>query len=223
MLSTLLYSEVSQQFLRILASGNSPIYLDAVDALSREMGESLLGMSRPEAVEIVTVVIEKHAGLRSDIQEEELQQDDFGPPRAQANFVLNRLIAAGWLSEPQRSDYQRIIYLERAGEILLEALRKIASPDEAQFTDKLQIVCTTLINPDAFNENAWSALEACISNAKLGITELRGMQTSVERMIRRQLEVSTLRENLSILYDDFSQTIGHSCYRELVRVKLPVR
>jgi Family of unknown function (DUF5716) len=49
------------------------------------------------------------------------------------------------------------------------------------------------------------------------------MQTSVERMIRKQLEVSTLRENLSILYDDFSQTIGHSCYRELVRVKLPIR
>jgi hypothetical protein len=37
------------------------------------------------------------------------------------------------------------------------------------------------------------------------------MQTSVERMIRRQLEVSTLRENLSILYDDLSQSIGLSC------------
>jgi len=164
MLSAFLYSEVSQQFLRILASGNSAIYLDAVDALSHEMGESLLGLSRPEAVEIVTVVVEKHAGLRSE--EQELPQGDLGSPRVQANFVLNRLIAAGWLPEPQRSDYQRIIYLERAGEILLDALRKIAFPDAVELTDKLQIVCATIINEAAFDENAWSALEACILQRK---------------------------------------------------------
>jgi hypothetical protein len=36
----------------------------------------------------------------------------------------------------------------------------------------------TLVNPAAFDQNPWSDLEACISNAKLGIAELRGMQTS---------------------------------------------
>jgi hypothetical protein len=223
MLSTLLYSEVSQQFLRILGSGNSPIYIDAVDALSREMGEAALGISRQEAIELVALVVEKHAGLQADVQEQELASGDLVSPRAQAGFVLNRLIAAGWLSEPQRPDYQRIIYLERSAEILIEALRQIATPDAAQFTDKLQFVCMTLVNPAAFDQNPWSDLEACISNAKLGIAELRGMQTSVERMIRRQLEVRTLRENLSVLYDDFSDAIGHSCYRELVRVRLPFR
>jgi hypothetical protein len=59
MLSALLYSEVTQQFLRILVGGNGPIYLDAVDALSHGMGESALGISRQEAVELVAQVIEE--------------------------------------------------------------------------------------------------------------------------------------------------------------------
>jgi hypothetical protein len=57
----------------------------------------------------------------------------------------------------------------------------------------------------------------------MGLQELRGMQKSVERMTKRQLATQTLRENLAILYDEFSESIGHSCYRELVRLRLPVR
>jgi len=49
------------------------------------------------------------------------------------------------------------------------------------------------------------------------------MQKCVERMTKRQLATQTLRENLALLYDEFSESIGHSCYRELVRLRLPVR
>jgi hypothetical protein len=198
------------------------VYVDALDALAREMGEATLGLSRQEAVEVVLQVVEHHAELRLE-DEENPAVEDLASPRGQANFLLNRLLAAKWFSEPQRPDYQRIVYLERQGEILLDALRRIATPEAAQFTDKLQLVCVTLFNPEAFSENPWGDLEGCIANARLGLQELRGMQKSVERMTRRQLEAQTLRENLSVLYDEFSETIGHSCYRELVRVRLPIR
>jgi len=223
MLSTSLYSgEVSPEFFRVLSGANSRVYIDVLDALEREMGEGTLGLSRQEAVEIAQTVVEHHAGLRME-EEENPAHEDLESPRGQSNFLLNRLIASGWLSEPQRPDYQRIIYFERQGEIMLDALRRIATPETVQFTDKLQLVCATLVNPESFTENPLSDLEACIANAHLGLQELRGMQKSVERMTRRQLEAQTLRQNLSVLYDDFSETIGHSCYRELVRVRLPIR
>lgn len=218
MLSGPLFAEISPDFFRILTSVNARIYIDALDALAREMGEISLGISRQEATEIVREVLQFHASAKL---EEELEAET--TPGGVPAFLLNRLIERGWLSEPQRPDYQRILYLERAGEILLDALRRIASPDAAQFTDHLQIVCTTLMSPEGFKDNPWGDLEACVKNARFGLQELRGMQKSVERYTKRQLNVETLRENLSVLYDEFSEAIGHSCYRELVRARLPVR
>ena len=221
MLSAPLYSEVSPDFFRVLCGANARVYVDALDALWKEMGEASAGLSRQEAVEVVLEVIERHAGLRPDDEPGETSED-LGSPRGQANFILNRLTATGWLAEPARSDYQRIVHLESQAETMLEAFRRIAAP-EVQFTDKLLLVCTTLINPEAFQENAWSDLESCIANARAGLQELRGMQKSIERMTKRQLAAETLRENLSVLYDEFSEAIGHGCYRELVRVRLPIR
>jgi len=79
------------------------------------------------------------------------------------------------------------------------------------------------MNPDAFASDPWGQLSGCIENVKLGLQELRGMQKNVEQMTKRQLAAQTLRENLAILYDEFSEAIGHTCYRELVRVRLPIR
>jgi len=216
-LATGLYSEITPDFFRILSGVNARIYTDALDALAHEMGGA--GLSRQEAVEIVTQIVERHAGFR----EEEAPDEDMQSPRGQANFLLNRLLQTGWLSEPLRPDYQRILYLERQGEIQLDALRRIAAPDAASFTDKLWSVCAALANPEAFSDQPWSDLETCLDNARMGLQELRGMQKSVERMTKRQLAAQTLRENLAILYDEFSEAIGHSCYRELVRLRLPIR
>ena len=221
MLSAPLYSEVSPDFFRVLCGANARVYVDALDTLWREMGEASSGLSRQEALEIVLEVVERYAGLRPE-EEPVAGTEDFGSPRGQANIILNRLTATGWLAEPARADYQRIVHLESAAETVLEALRRIAMP-EVQFTDKLLLVCTTLTNPEAFHDNAWSDLESCIANARTGLQELRGMQKSIERMTRRQLAAETLRENLSVLYDEFSEAIGHGCYRELVRVRLPIR
>jgi len=225
-LSKLLYEEVGPEFFRVLCGANARLYIDSLNALHLEIGESTQGLSRQGAVEVVLEVLERHhAGLHPD--------DDgaanpgtveaLTSPREQANFILNHLISRGWLSEPQRPDYQRLISVEQPAEVILNALHQIAEPAAAQFTDKLLMVCTTSTSPDSFEENAWSDLEGCIANAKAGLQELRAMQKSVERYTRRQLAATTLRENLSVLYDEFSESIGHSCYRELLRVRLPVR
>ena len=218
-LSIGLYSEIGAEFFRILSGPNARIYADSLDALDREIGGGTLGLSRLEAVEVVAQIVELHSGLR----EEDVPAEAMQSPRGQANFLLNRLVQTGWLSEPPRPDYLRILFFERQGEIVLDALRRIAAPEAAAFTDKLWSVCAALGNPDSFTDQPWSDLETCVDNARMGLQELRGMQKSVERMTNRQLAAQTLRENLTILYDEFSELIGHSCYRELVRLRLPVR
>jgi hypothetical protein len=217
-----LFTQVSLEFFRVLSNPNARIYVDAVEALAREMGDAALGISRQEAIETIVEVLEKSAGgLIPEVDGPSTQEAI--PSRSQALAVLNRLTAVGWLAEPQRSDFERRIYLDRQGEIMLGALRQIASPEQVAFTDKLQIACSTLMNQDAFADDPWGQLSGCIENVKLGLQELRGMQKNVEQMTKRQLVAQTLRENLAILYDEFSEAIGHTCYRELVRVRLPVR
>ena len=49
------------------------------------------------------------------------------------------------------------------------------------------------------------------------------MQKSVQRFTRRQLEEDTLRGNLSVVFDDYSEQVSHACYSELVRSRLPLR
>jgi hypothetical protein len=217
--STGLFSEIAPDFFRILSGTNARIYTDALDALARNIGEGATGISRQEAIEVVSVIVELHAGLK----EENATAEEMQSPGSQANFLLNRLVQTGWLSEPSQADYRRILFFEREGEIILEALRRIAVPDAASFTDKLWSVCVILTSLESFSDQPWSDLETCILNARLGLQELRGMQKCVERMTKRQLATQTLRENLALLYDEFSESIGHSCYRELVRLRLPVR
>ena len=219
-LSTKLFTQVSLDFFRVLSNPNARIFVDAMESIAREMGDAALGISRQEAVETILEVLEQST---DGLVPEDGAPADVVSPRSQALVILNRLIAVGWLAEPQRNDFERRIYLERQGEIMLGALRQIASPEQVAFTDKLQIACFTLMNPDAFADDPWGQLSGCIENVKLGLQELRGMQKNVEQMTKRQLAAQTLRENLAILYDEFSEAIGHSCYRELVRVRLPIR
>jgi hypothetical protein len=221
-LSPKLFAQVSLEFFRVLSNPNARIYVDAMETLAEEMGASALGISRQEAVETVLEILEESA-VSLFPEDETTSAPELVPLRTQAIAILNRLIAASWLSEPQRNDFERRIYLERQGEIMLGALRQIASPEQATFTDKLQIACFSLMNAESFADDPWGQLSACIENVKQGLQELRGMQKNVEQMTKRQLAAQTLRENLAILYDEFSEAIGHACYRELVRVRLPVR
>jgi hypothetical protein len=49
------------------------------------------------------------------------------------------------------------------------------------------------------------------------------MQKSIERHTKQQLAATTLKENLELLYDQFAESIGRTCYAQLVHARLPTR
>jgi hypothetical protein len=130
--------------------------------------------------------------------------------------------------EEERADWQRLIFFDSNGSVLMQALRRIAFPEAAVFSDKLVNVCTTLsrggdLNMNALQENPWAQVEACVANLESGLAELRGMQKSIERHTRQQLAATSLKDNLALLFDKFAERIGRACYAQLVHARLPSR
>jgi hypothetical protein len=80
-----------------------------------------------------------------------------------------------------------------------------------------------LQDEDAFVDHPLSDLEACLDNLRYGLQELRSLQQGVARLTQRQLKSDSLKENLRVLYDDFSENIGQRCYKQLIALDLPLR
>lgn len=221
MLSRALFREVPSEFFGILASRNAPLYVDALDALARAFhGASL--MPRDEAVEIVAEVLRAHPEFRGE-EEFPNAAAEISTLQGAAGLILRRLVETRWLHEPQRSDFQRLLSLDPNGEVVLAALRQVAQGEPTEFTDQLGVACGMLLNPEAIQEDPFADIEGCMSSVEAGLRELRQMQKGIERHTRHLLSAQTLRENLSVLYDEFCEQIGHACYRELVRSRLPSR
>ena len=220
MLAEQLFREIPSNFFGVLTSPNAAVYLDVLDGLERTLSASG-SLSYDEAQDAVIELLR----VRPEFSpaEEFPGAAELATLSGQASLILRRLIETGWLHMPQRSDWLRLITLNPNGEILLAALRQIARGEPAQFTDKIQVACGALLNPDAFTEQPYSDLEGCLDNLRRGLRELRQMETSIARHTRHLLAAQTLRENLAVLYDEFSENIGHACYRELVRSQLPTR
>lgn len=210
-------------FFRVFSGKNAPAYLDVLDALDHESSERPDGLAREEAIELIGEALARHPDFLPD--EEEAVDLAFAalPTREKARAVLDHLMRCRWLEEPPRRDWQRRIYFDAHGATLMAALRKIANPDAAVFTDKLIAVCAMLGNEAELIERPWQTVENCLSNAKQGLNELRTMQKSVQRLTRRQLEEDTIRGNLAVVFDDYAEQIAHACYAELIRARLPVR
>src|SRR5260370_2305027 len=49
------------------------------------------------------------------------------------------------------------------------------------------------------------------------------MGKSIERFIRRQLEARTLGESYAVIFDQYAEQVGHTCYAGFVRAQLPAR
>lgn len=221
MLSPALFREVPSEFFGILASRNAPLYVDALDALGRAFrGASLL--VREEAIEIVAEVLRAHPEFRGE-EEFPNAAAETSTRQGAAGLILRRLVETRWLHEPQRADFQRLFSLDPNGEVMLVAIRQIAQGEPTEFTDQLGVACGMLMNPEAIQEDPFADIEGCMSNVEAGLRELRQMQKGIERHTRHLLSAQTLRENLSVLYDEFCEQIGHACYRELVRSRLPSR
>lgn len=222
-LSTALFRETrGGGFFRVLSGRNAPFYVDVLDSLEREAAERPDGMAREEVLAIIVETLEQHPGLELD---DETGADELTErsQRDKARILLDYLLKNRWLEEPPRRDWRRTLLFDAHGATLIAALRKIAWPDAAVFTDKLMAVCALLANEVEILERPWQTVENCLSNVREGLNELRSMQKSVQRFTRRQLEEDTLKGNLSVVFDDYSEQVSHACYSELVRARLPLR
>ncbi len=227
LLSSSLYNEIRDPaFFRVLAGKNAPTYIDVLDALDRECGEQPEGLLREQAVEIVLEMLGKHPEFQAD-DEETLREGELTPqtvpPREAARRLLDHLLRCRWLEEPPRKDWKRRLYFDAHGSTLMAALRQIAHPEAAVFTDKLTAVCAMLANEAELLERPLQTVDVCLSNSKQGLGELRTMQKSVQRLTRKQLEEETIRGNLAVVFDDYAEQIAHGAYAELIRSRLPVR
>ncbi|MBL9042722.1 MAG: hypothetical protein JNM83_14030 [Myxococcales bacterium] len=217
-LAAALFSEIQPEFFRVLAGKSAPIYLEALEALEQAM-RSATALSRSDALDVVIDVLRANSEL-SIADDFPTAESDAATIQGQAGLILRRLVEVGWLHEPGRPDWQRIVHFSANGEILLAALRQIAKGEPSQFTDKLQLACAQLLNPEGFVENPYADLEACLDNVRQGLRELRQMANGVARHSRNLLRAETLKANLAVLYDEFSESFGHACYRELVHAQL---
>lgn len=216
MLSYELFREVRPPFLRLLGGPGASVYLDAADALESEITLRTGPLGRDEALAFVERVLEKHV-------EVEVEETVGLPIREKARVVIDRLLAAEWLIPEDRPDYQRFITVEPNAVLLLEALRKIARPGAVVFSDALIATCNALKNTAALVTEPWQTVQKCISDTRQGERELRAVSKSVISHTRRQLSAQTLRENLSVIFDEYASNVGHGAYAELVRSRLPTR
>jgi hypothetical protein len=212
-----LFQEVSPDFFRVLSSPQSAVYVDVLDALEQEASQRNHGISRDEALAIVEQVI---VGYGHHLA---IELEGETSPGGKARSIIEVLFSSGWLHEEQRSDWQRLVYFDSNGALLLQVLRKIAMPDSVVFSDKILNVCSTLANREALYSEPWPEIESCIANLQTGLSELRSMQRSIQRHTKKQLATSTLKENLSVLFDEFAATIGRTCYSQLAYARLPSR
>jgi hypothetical protein len=226
-LSEFLQREVRDPaFFRVLTGGNAGAYIDILDALDRESAERPDGLDRAEAVEIVVTVLAGHPEWQPD-QPADARQPDLMPAelslRDRARRALDHLTRCRWLEEPPRKDWKRRLFFDAHGATLIAALRQIGRPEPAIFTDKLAAVCNLLADADELRKRPLQTVEVCLDNTRQGLSELRAMQKSVQRLTRRQLEEETLRGNLSVVFDDYAGQVARGAYAELVRARLPAR
>ncbi|PYI84654.1 MAG: hypothetical protein DME26_12890 [Verrucomicrobia bacterium] len=129
----------------------------------------------------------------------------------------------GWVLDEQLPNWERVIRFDAHGTTLLDTLRKIARPEAAVFTDKLQGVCAALANRAAFAEAPFAQFEGCLELAGGGLRELRSIEKSLKRLTARQREAGTLGEIYGVVFDQYAEQVGRTCYAELIRAQLPAK
>ncbi|MGJ8671630.1 Wadjet anti-phage system protein JetA family protein [Rubritalea sp.] len=220
-LSQQIFRDTPSRFFAVLTWRYGRLYIDALDKIEEiQRHRHGVGLTRVELIQTCEDIIEtglEHIQLPDDSAEDEEQTHITAPE------MIRVMLQSEWIEEPKRSDYQRVYYLDSRAELLLECLRRMAYPEQVTFTDKLHLVCSRIMDKDAFEKHPLADLEACTDNLRYGLQELRSMQQSMARLTQRQLRSDSLKQNLQVLYDDFSENIGQRAYKSLIDLDIPVR
>lgn len=225
-LSNHIFDDTPADFFGVLTLRYGRYYIDALDKIEeRQRLRHGVGITREELIDLCQRVID--AGSLSNVEAgaEVAGSEEGGEPEEKitAAAMLRYMLKCNWLEEPRRNDYLRVYYLDNRAEILLDCLRKMAYPENVTFTDKLHLVCSRIQDAEAFTTHPLSDLESCMDNLRYGLQELRSLQQGMARLTQRQLRSNSLKENLHVLYDDFSENIGQRCYKSLVDLDIPIR
>lgn len=220
-LSKHIFDDTPPDFFAVLTLRYGQYYIDALDKIEQiQRMRHGVGLTREELMHVCEAIIQ--GGVLTETKAE-AEEEGEAEENITAAAMLRYMLKCKWLEEPKRSDYQRVYYLDNRAEILLDCLRKMAYPENVTFTDKLHLVCSRLQDPKSFTDHPLSDLESCIDNLKYGLQELRSLQQGMARLTQRQLQSDSLKENLHVLYDDFSENIGQRCYKSLVDLDIPFR
>ena len=226
-LSSELFSEVRPGFFRVLAGHTASIYVDALHSIEREASERHEGISREDAITIVSRVLTEHPDFVPETLDQSEGTDElvYLPVREKARRLLDHLARpdVGWLIEDQLPNWNKVFRVEGHGVIMLDALRRMARPDAAVFTDKLQGVCSMLANERDFEEEPMERLRICMDLARQGLAELRGIEKSLKRFTERQGAASTLEEVYKVVFDQYGEQVARGCYAALIRAHQPAR
>lgn len=214
-LSIKLFDVVSPRFFSVLSRGTAPAYVDAMDALEESASESG-EMTREEAVNVIESVLEKHTELAWHEETGEESSDN----RSKAFHMLEILRKTGWVEEKHRSDYRRVIQLDPNAAMILETLRSISCPGETVFSDSFHGLCKAILSPQACADDPFAVMEDWLKRARTGVRELKQVEKAMVHMTRRQIKNQTLKDNLSLVFDEFSPRIQQKCYAELFNTKL---
>ncbi|QQL44460.1 Wadjet anti-phage system protein JetA family protein [Sulfuriroseicoccus oceanibius] len=212
-----IFDDTPSSFFAVLTWRYGRQYIDALDRMEEmQRHRHGVGLTREELLDVCEDVI---SASRETLD----TNGDDDDTKLTAPGMLRQMLVSKWLEEPKRSDYQRVYYLDNRAEILLDCLRRMAYPEQVTFTDKLHLVCARIQDKTAFTDHPLSDLEACTDNLRYGLQELRSLQQGMARLTQRQLRSDSLKENLQVLYDDFSENIGQRCYKQLIDLDIPVR
>jgi len=223
-LSNHIFDDTPPDFFAVLTLRYGRHYIDALDKIEEiQRMRHGVGLTRDELMSVCETVIQSKGQDVADMPDVPDEADQTDEENITPAAMLRYMLKCKWLEEPKRSDYQRVYYLDNRAEILLDCLRKMAYPENVTFTDKLHLVCSRLQDPDAFTQHPLSDLESCIDNLRYGLQELRSLQQGMARLTQRQLRSDSLKENLQVLYDDFSENIGQRCYKSLIDLDIPIR
>ena len=222
-LGSQLFDEVGSEFFRVLSSRSAPLLVDLIEVLESALESSPDGIPMDEAVVLAREVVERRPLLALEDTTNGGEDGLVNSPTDLPRALVRRLLEAGWLGKPRRNDFREYVFLDPNAKIMVGALKRLARPGDAVFTDPLEMVAKALTSADGFQENPWGVLQACLTSVAKGVEDLEQMGKMVARLTRRQVETESVGENLTRVFEEFSKKFAQTCYRELIRTRLHTR
>ena len=157
-----------------------------------------------EIVNYINGEVEVEVEIEVEVEVEELSGDDV---QGRANWILRRLVDAGWLEREQQADYVEFIVLPDYAFTLLEALRAIQEQKPREYTGQLYAAHQLLTNEnDDFSPAL--ALTQSYENVRQVVRGLNELNQNIRRYTERITRDRPVAELLRLQYDDYAQVLG---------------